>query len=177
MPAASVSLTLHLACPIKKSYSCLYDFRYSVLEQQSILGQYCFPVQLITNFRKLLFPCWCGLCAVGGCVQCSSVSTEEASALPVASWLVSGEADLCPDGVFAVTIVFCTHQKKNSEIYITFLNCCHNLGIIAFRHYLWQKLNSLSSRAVWFLSYVWLTLLFEDQTSATDMIALIKHKN
>lgn len=62
-----------------------------------------------------------------------------------AFWLVRGEADTCLSVGSAVPIVFCTHKKKNSEMYITFLNCHHNLGIIAFRHYLWQKLNSLSS--------------------------------
>lgn len=88
--------------------------------------------------------------------MCSAavVYPEEASALPVASWLVSGEADSCPGVVPTVTILFCTHKKKNLEIYITFLSCHHNLGIIAFRHYLWQKLNLLSSRTVGFLSYI-----------------------
>lgn len=144
----------------------------SIPWQQNILGQDCLPSSAYNKLQKMTLSLL--MC---GCVQCSSVPTEDASALPVASWLVSKAADNCPGGVFTVTRVFCTQKKKNSEIHITFLNCCPNLGIIAFRHYLWQKFSSLPSRAVGFLCYVWLTWLFEDQTSATVVIAPIKHNN
>lgn len=120
----------------------------SIPWQQNILGHYCLPSSAYNKLQKMMLSLLMygyvsrRLCAVQQCTHRRCFSP--------ASCLLAGQQRgrlLSRCGLYCHHSA-CTHKKKNSEIYITFLSCHHNLGIIAFWQYLWQKFNSLSSRTL-----------------------------